>query len=372
MDSPHGTTSLNALLLAALSLPAMQPARAEPPEEGVIALRYLSYQDSQPGADRVHVDAPSLSILAPLAGNWSLGANHVVDTISGASPAYHTEALSKLQDRRRATDLSATRYGEDGSVTVGASFSSEADYVSRGVSMAVSYSSADRNRTWNGALNLLHDSINPTNHRVQDEHKSVAELALGVTEVLSQNDLAQLTLGYSHGRGYFSDPYKVFDQRPRERDHGTLLTRWNHHFEASGGSSRLAYRYYVDSFQIRAHTFTAEYVQPLSGGWSVTPLLRLYSQSAASFYVDLDPAAAPFPTNPPRGAQYSSEEQRMAGYGARSVGLAVAKELADKWQVDISVERYAQRAGYKLFGSGNPYLAPFSAHIAQVGISRRF
>ena len=32
------------------------------------------------------------------------------------------------------------------------------------------------------------------------------------------SDLVQMTLGFSGGRGYFSDPYKQGDLRPRKRD----------------------------------------------------------------------------------------------------------------------------------------------------------
>jgi hypothetical protein len=362
-----------ALLAAALALPALQPAYAEtPPEDASIGLHYLNYQDSQPGADRVHVSTPALSLLVPVAGNWSIAANHVVDTITGASPAYHTEALLKLHDRRRATDLAATRYSDNGTATLGVSYSSEMDYISRGINAGASASSQDKNTTWNAGLNVLHDSINPSNHAVVDEHKNVAELSAGVTQVLSTRDLAQVVLAYARGQGYFSDPYKVFDRRPRERNHATLLTRWNHHFAAVGGTSQLAYRYYSDSFQIRAHTLTLDYVQTLPYGWSATPLLRLYSQSAASFYVDIDPAADPFPTNPPAGAAFFSEEQRMAAYGARTVGLTLSREFGGKWQAQVKLERYEQRADLRFFGSGNPGLAPFSARILQLGLTRQF
>ncbi|MES2152406.1 MAG: DUF3570 domain-containing protein [Pseudomonadota bacterium] len=362
----------HAILAAALAVPLLPSALAETaPDAAAVSYKFLSYQDSQPGADRIRVTAPALNLLLPLSSDWSLGASHVIDAISGASPQFHTEALKKLQDKRRATDLALTRYRDNGSVTVTTSYSSEADYISRGIGASARFESDDKNTSVDAGLNLLHDSINPSNHKVEGERKNVAELSLGVTQVLTVRDLVQAVLGYSRGQGYFSDPYKVFDQRPRERNHVTVLGRWNHHIDATGGTARLSYRYYRDSFQIDAHTLSGEYVQTLPDGWTVTPLLRVYSQTAASFYVERNPASPPFPTNPPPDAAWFTEEQRLAAYGAHTLGIGVSKELG-QWTMDVKFERYRQRGAWALGGSGSANLAPFDARIAQFGVAYRF
>ena len=125
------------LLAAALALPCVAPlpARADTaPERASLSLKYLDYLDSQPGARRVRVRAPALSVLAPLGGSWAVGGTVISDAISGASPAYHTRALSKLVDERHAVETSVTRYLANSSWSLGAQYSTEADYVSRGVS----------------------------------------------------------------------------------------------------------------------------------------------------------------------------------------------------------------------------------------------
>ena len=102
---------------------------------------------------------------------------------------------------------------------------------------------------------------------------------IGVTRVLTTQDIVQLNFGYSKGSGYYSDPYKLNDNRPRERNALTALARWNHHFDDNGtdGTVHLSYRYYSDTFGIRANTLDAEYVQPLycfaSAGNGEMPLL---------------------------------------------------------------------------------------------------
>ncbi len=363
--------STRSLLAAALSLPLLSAQAEAPPDNGTLAFKYLDYQDSQPGANRVRVTAPEVSLMTPVGSAWSLSANHIVDSITGASPAYHTEALTRLHDQRRATDVSVTHYTDLTTTTIGASYSAEADYVSRGLSLAGTLSTEDKNTTWNAGINVLRDTIDPSNQIVSNESKRVTDLSLGWTQVLSTHDLAQILLGVSRGHGYYSDPYKVFDQRPRTRNHQTLLLRWNHHLEAYGSTSRLSYRYYQDSFAIRAHTLTAEYVQPLAGGWTLTPQVRLYSQSAAEFYVEHDSSFDPFPTNPPAAAAYYTEEQRLAAFGARTLGLTVSKKLG-LWSVDLRAQHYEQRNNWAWNASGSRNLAPFRARILQFALTRQF
>ncbi len=371
--SPTGVHTFGtAIIVAAISLAMPGKAQSEAaPERGLVSLKYLDYLDSQPGDDRIKVRATALRLMTPIAGEWSVDGTVTSDSISGASPAYHTFALTQMHDVRHAADGSLTRYLEGGTLTVGANISSESDYLSRGLSLQGSHSSDDKNTTFTAGFGYTSDVINPTNHIVDHETKQRADFLLSVTQVMSVNDIVQFSLGYARGRGYFSDPYKVFDERPRTRNNTTLFSRWNHHVEATQGTIRTNYRYYSDSWNIKAHTLGLEYVQPLANGWTVMPLLRLYTQSAASFYVESDPSTAPFPPNPPAGAIYSSEDQRVSAFGAHTYGLKVSKQLDADWLLDVKLEQYGQRAAWRLFGKGSPGLADFNARSIQLGISRQ-
>lgn len=364
------------ILSAALMLPGVQAHAEAPPTNGVISVGYLDYQDSQSGLDRIRVHAPSVSIMTPVAGVWSVSGTLVKDDVSGASPRYHTavSGASRMSDDRKAGDMALTRYLERGSVTVGAAYSTEHDYVSRALSLQGSYESEDRNTTWSAGIGHSDDKIDPVNHIVTNERKRTTNFLLGVTQVLTANDVAQLTLGYDDGSGYFSDPYKAFDNRPRSRTETTLLARWNHHIAATDGTTRLSYRYYRDSFGIRGHTLGAEYVQPLSDGWTLTPEVRLYTQSAASFYYDPvydSRLGAPFPPGY-NGTGYMSADQRLSGFGAVTLGLKASKQIDKLWSVDAKVSAYQQRGSWRLFHQGSPGLDAFRAQTVQIAINRQW
>lgn len=362
------------ILGAAMLLPGVQAHAETPPAQGVISLGYLDYRDSQPGFDRIRVHAPSLSITAPVAGVWSVGASVVQDDVSGASPRYHTavSGASRMDDTRKAGDVSATRYFDRGSVSVGAAYSTEHDYVSRALSLQGSLESEDHNTTWTAGLGHAYDRIDPVNHIVTDQKKRTTNLLLGVTQVLTASDIAQLTATYSQGKGYFNDPYKFLDIRPSSRYETTVLARWNHYIAATGGTSRLSYRYYQDSFGVRAHTIGGEYVQPLSDGWTLTPEVRLYSQSAADFYRDpvYDPLLGePFPVGY-KFKSIMSEDQRLSGFGGVTLGLKVSKQIDRLWSIDVKGTAYQQRGSWAFFNKGSPGLDPFRAQTLQIALNR--
>jgi len=365
------------ILLAALALPGLVQAE-NAPDKSTLSVKYLDYQDSQPNLDRIHVRSPAIDIAVPVAGVWLLRASVVSDLISGASPRYHTavSGASRFEETRKGVDAAVTRYFPRASVTLAAGRSGEHDYVSRFVSAQASFASDDNNTTWLVGAGVANDRINPVNDAVENEHKRVVDLMAGVTRVLTPADIVQALLTHVRGEGYYSNPYKYIDQRPRHQRQHSLMLRWNHHFGGSGATSRSSYRYYTDSNGVDSHTLLGEYVRPFADGWTVTPSLRLYSQSAARFYFDPVYDTRFGPPFPP-GYSFTdgrdrSADQRLSAYGAATVGLKVEKEIGADTTVDVKLEQYKQRGEWRAFGSGSKGLQAFSARSIQVGITTRW
>ncbi len=407
-----------ALAAAAMSLPLSPAAFAESaPEKGIVAFKYLNYKDSQPGADRIGVNAYSVRGMVPIAGKWTIDVTGTYDSVSGASPSFHnyigtptggtvvsgasggggTGSSSIAEEERKAIDLSVTRYLAGGTITFGTSYSSESDYTSGSLSLQGSFFlTENKNTMLTLGASVTHDTIEPNlgGGSVSDgdsdnddegegdgdeggsgasfrEHKDIVAGLIGVTQVMSKNDIIQLNLSHSRGSGYYSDPYKLNDNRPGKRDYTTVMARWNHYFDATDGSTRLSYRYYTDTFGINAHTLSLEYVQPFAPGFTVTPLVRLYSQSAADFYVPSNPAILPDAPDV-TGLEYSSYDQRLAAFGAVTLGIKVQKRFADDWLVDARYDHYSQRSEWTINGTKDAGLKDFNAHFFQLGVSKEF
>lgn len=370
----------NSILIAALSLSGVaavtsDQARAEDaPAKADISVKFLRYQESQPGLERIHVSSPSVALSLPIAGVWSLDAGVVSDSVSGASPRYHTviSSASKMSDFRRAADLKLTRYFERVKFSLGTSVSTEHDYFSKAISANVSLASEDQNTTWNLGIGSANDRINANTRNVHDK-KQGRDYLIGVTQVLTPQDLLQINLTHTRGNGYFADPYKSLDIRPRERFQTALNLRHHHHFTQTDSTLRLHYRNYSDSFGIRAHTLAAELAQPLSDGWTLTPSLRWHTQTAADFYFEPRYTVLYIPVGYKIGSkQFVSEDQRLSAFGARTLGLKLSKQFDADWAIDVSVERYQQRSEWAKSGRNQLGLAPLNASIVQVGLQHQF
>jgi hypothetical protein len=338
------------------------------PTDTVVSFKLLDYVDSQPGFKRMSIRAPSLGVVTPLGEYWSLVGSAVTDAVSGASPAYYSvvNSAQRIDERRNAADARLTRHWSHSSASVGVAVSSEPDYRSRVLSTGASFQTPDRNTTFSLAAGHAEDRILPLRRGVRiQSHKRVTDVLFGVTQVLTPVDIVQLNVTHAYGRGDYSDPYKLFDKRPDVRRQTAVLARWNHHFRGPEATLRLSARDYRDSFDIRSRTYSAEWVQALPGGFSISPLWRAHRQTAASFYSppDLaDPEALRIPPGLIPGRSILSFDQRLSAFKARTVGLRVAWKVNAHWTTDLRVERYQQRSNE----------TPFDARFAHWGLSRSF
>lgn len=370
------TRGIGSVLAAALALPGLAApvARAEsPPEDASLAFKYLHYEDSQRGLQRITVDAPSVYAITPIGQHWSVEGSAVVDAVSGASPRYYStvSGASKMDDTRVAQDAQVTYYGWRHSLSASVSHSKEHDYESLAGGLQARISDRHNNTTFNLGVGGSSDTIDPTNGIVSNESKKTWNAIAGLTQAMTPHDLAQVQLGHSSGRGYFNDPYKLFDVRPDTRRQDTLLLRWNHQFERWDSTARWSYRYYRDSWDIRAHTIDFEFEQPLGERFSLTPGLRYYTQSAARFYID-----------PPDGDQNqlpltadgseSSLDQRLSAFGGITGSLALRWRPSGHWQTDLKASYHQERGDWRLTGTGSPGLTPFEYTAVELGVAYRF
>jgi len=367
---------VGSVLAAALLLPGAAVHAESAPEQGIVELQALSYDDWQPGLQRIHVFAPSVYVLAPIGTRWSLEGSIVSDAVSGASPRYHSaiSGASRMSERRNAADATLTHYGDRDAWSLGVAYSNEHDYRSRAVSGNYRWSTEDNNRTWNVGLAYTNDAIGSSDDPSLDAHRHTVQFIGGVTQAATARDLLQWSLSASVGNGYFSDPYKLPDIRPDHRNQFTSLLRWNHDLDGLNAVLRSGWRYYGDSFGVRASTFDAAWVQFFGDRFQLTPSLRYTTQRAAKFYFDPVYSTILGPPFPPGydGQHPASADQRLSAFGALSAGLRADWKIDARWHLDASYVRYEQRGDWRLGGHGSPGLAPFSAQWFELGVACSF
>ena len=384
--------SNTSILAAALALPGVVPsaqAQVTVPNSTLIQFKYLYYRDYQASGgvnndgERITVKSPALYLLAPISDSWVFEIGAVYDNVSGASPYYHTVLSGAsgqgIQDGRTQGDFTVTKYFGRTSISGRAAYSTEDDYKSYAGGVTLRHATPDQNTTFTIGGGYSNDRIFPSDGPQFTRDKSTIDGIIGVTQVLTRNDVGQLNLYYALQRGYLTDPYKALfgvDQRPDKREQMAFVARWNHYFEQWRATLRSSYRYYRDNWEINAHTGTVEWAQELPHGFTLTPSLRYTTQSAAYFYYDPVYDAALGPPFPPGYAAnpsaFYTADQRLSAFGGISPGIKVQKDFAGGWSIDGKAEYYEQRGDWRLGGDGSPGLQDFKAQLYQVGVTKKF
>lgn len=340
--SPALRAQLAAATVALLGA-ASPPARAV---EGTSAALLWSEPD------RVTALETRVDLRADLAGGRVLRSHFVLDALTGASPngalrsrlpqtftrASGVEAYRIAPNETPLDDgFSDTRYagGADlelplGRLTrtnLGVNASTEGDYLSLGASAGISRDLFERNTTLTlGASGSL-DTVKPFGETPVpfapmpsasgsgegedegededdipqgSEDKRVADLLVGVTQVVDRSTLMQLNYSLSRSSGYLTDPYKLItlalgsgllagdpvdylhESRPDTRLKHALF--WEGKRALGRDVLDLTYRYLWDDWGIRSHTAEARYLLELGERNGIEPQVRFYTQTAADFF----------------------------------------------------------------------------------------
>jgi hypothetical protein len=358
--------------------------------------RYETYNE---GNGRIGVETET-GLFEFAATPWlSLKGEVVYDAISGATPtgapppsklnfAVPTGPLSDsvptafMRDYRTAGSLDAGfSFGPD-HITPQFSYSEEHDYISYGG--AVNYS-LDLNQK-NTALNLgwSHDSDTvlpyPGTYIFQAQGKESDQFLAGVNQLLDSKTTLTVNFTFSDAHGYLSDPYRgvVFDDypqydpanislfaenRPRHRQSYTGYASLTRFVTPLRGSAELSYRFYDDTYGIRAHTVEAAWHQKLGPRVTLSPLFRYYCQTAANFYGTQFAGDPTDPSDPAPIPSYYSADFRLSEMETFTYGLSLTAKITDWLSLDLGYKRYAM---YGLDGVTSPGAYP-KANIITLG-----
>ena len=283
------------------------------------AIETSGYADT----NHVYVFSPELiaSVASPTSG-WNIGGSYTLDMVTAASPDIVSEASHRYKERRNAATIGGGYKPGLYGVTVGADVSIEPDYVSRGVSAAVTGDFRDKLVTPRLGIHYGHDTIgrgggattpgSPTPFDHYSKTLDNTQFDAGVTWVLSPTMVLVTTTTLTLERGDQSKPYRyvpMFDpatagrvpvgftidrvnqfrlpirpleQLPTERNRYALGGRIVKRF--GNATLRLEQRFYTDSWATKASTTDGRYMMDISRHFRVWPHVRLHAQTGTDFY----------------------------------------------------------------------------------------
>jgi len=242
------------------------------------------------------VTGPALLVRKGIGESVSLWGSYYKDAVSGASIDVVTTA-SPYKDKRNEYGVGIDYLRRNTTVGFSYSDSKESDYLSDTFGLKVAHELFDAMTTVTLGYRVGHDTVmrNGTDFR---DYVDRYQYRLGLSQVLTRRFVMNLDYEGTLEDGYLNSPYRsarlngllVPERYPRTRDSYALALRGVYGFSTEEGrllsSLRAGYRYFWDTWQIRAHTLEVAYQRYFGPRWTGEANLRYYSQFGASFYRD--------------------------------------------------------------------------------------
>jgi hypothetical protein len=400
------TTSLlrRVLTLLALCLCVTPALAGVLPDDRTDAL-YHRYQGGG-----ITVQGPSILIQKKITDNFALTGNWYQDYISSASVDVKLSASPYKEKRTQESGGFEYLHGKS-TYSAGIIHSSEPDYKSNTTYYSISQDmfgdlttiSMTYKRGWDKVYRDLKDAAtgqiindpafggfdkngNPISFKDAD-HRGYA---VGVSQILTRTLISSFNFEVLTDQGYLQSPYrKILYLNPQAGLGYTQAEQIYPNTRTSNAASvelkyylpyRAAvtgsYRYFSDTWGIRAHTAELGYTHPAFKRWIFDGTLRFYTQNAASFYSDLFPRA--------NSQNFMARDRELAAFNSYTAGVGVSYEFPiprNRWinrssfnvrldhlLIDYKDFRNALLIGPE-FTAGNEPLYKLNANIFQAFLS---
>lgn len=360
-----------------------------------------SFQLYQEDDDRIEVEAHYLRGRIDFNDETSFRFQLLNDAISGASPTGALKGnsqpyLSDVEDVRKGILGALGRQFGDHRAELEVSFSTEDDYVSRGITLGDTWELNQKNTTITSGFNYLNDSVlNPGgSYQAKDSYDFFA----GVSQIIDKNTEVSVSLTLGYAEGYLNDPYKIVqrtelvgipdglggtieipvvniypENRPDSRFRQLLQFEGRHYFANAHGALDAVLRLSHDDFGVFSETLQIEWRQELGTHFELVPFFRYYHQNAADFFVKtIDDVIRGTPSaDPDGGGRNYSADYRLSSFNAVSGGLRLRYLINDHFSASAAYERYVMNGTGSSANQSSGFAYP-SADIWTFGMSAEF
>jgi hypothetical protein len=358
----------------------------------------IFYSDYKGGG--MDIKGESVLVRKKFSEQFAVEANYFVDKVSGASVDVLSQA-SVIKDERKQKSISVDYIHNKTQYNLSYTNSTERDYISNTTHFSLS-------QDMFGDLTTVSLGFTDSRNKVGENNGTAftpkiewlgssysRSFTAGVSQVVTKNLISGVTLEVITDQGLLSNPYRsirfVAPGEPLGYGLGSQIYPNTHTSTAVEGRVKYylpyraavsgSYRYFDDTWGVRAHTAELGYTQPIANLWILEGRVRYYTQNHATFYSDLFPFA---------GSQnFEARDQNLAASNNYTLGLkATYAFLPDGWKIfkrgtvtgDVSRIRfkYNDFRDIRDYGIANGYspgtepLYKFDATIYQVYLSMFF
>ncbi len=324
---------IRSLAVALVAFAAVARADVLPDERADVAWRIYD-------GGGLKVQGPSMLVRTNVSDQVSMTAGYLVDTVTGASIDMVVLGASPLHEVRKQKNFGVDYLYGKTTYSVGAESSIENDYDDSTVSFAVAQDmfgdlttvTLSASRGWDiitRVIDAAHDK--DPNFRKRSDRKT---WGLGISQILTRNLIAGFDYEAITEQGYLQNPYRAIrflaapgstlyltapEIYPGTRTSNAAAVRLKYYLPWRASLTG-KYRYFYDTWDIRAHTAEIAYTQPLFHDSIITDFTyRYYRQNHASFYSDLFQFANEF--------NYMARDRELASQINNTVGVALSYDF---------------------------------------------
>jgi hypothetical protein len=243
----------------------------------------------------VRATGPAVLLRKSLGERVSVSGQYYIDAVSNASIDVVTYA-SPFKEKRTAVDVGADFLVRDTILSLSYNRSEEPDYIAEGFGADVSTEVYGGMTTVSMGFTRSRDLVGQKLTPGWIDRAAHWQYRAGVTQILSPRWLVSLNAEAVSDEGFLGSPYRaaivfgaaVPERNPRTRTSRAIKLRSINDTSAlvARSSLRLEYRYYWDTWDVKASTWEIGVAKHLEPRLIVEGLVRGYSQTRALFYSD--------------------------------------------------------------------------------------
>jgi hypothetical protein len=249
----------------------------------------------------VTIQGPSVLVRKKLAEKYAVSANYYQDMITSASIDVEVSGASEYKEERDQYSLGFEYLRGKTTYNLGYSNSEENDYEANTASFGISQDLFGDLTTISMGFSRGSDTVRNSTDPSFEADIDRWSYRVGVSQILTKSMIASLNMEVITDEGFLNNPYRSYryispsdansfvlerEIYPRTRTSNAvaLNTRYFLPYRAAvyGG-----YRFFTDTWGIRADTFELGYVHPIKQQWTLEARVRYYQQNNADFYSDL-------------------------------------------------------------------------------------
>jgi hypothetical protein len=299
----------------------------------------------------VKINGPSLLARKRIGDSSSVSANYYVDSITSASIDVVTSA-SRYHEKRTERSLGVDYLHDNVTMNLGYTRSEENDYLANTANFSISQDMFGDLTTVSMGYSRGWDTVGKSDQPDFAEDVTRQNYRLGLSQILTKNLVLDLGLETVTDEGYLHNPYRSVryldagspvgysfepEVYPRTHDSNAFSVKSLYYLPYRASVSA-EYRYFTDSWGVRANNYEIGYTHPTGKSWIFDLKYRLYSQSHADFYSDLFPRQ--------QAQNFLARDKELSTFSSRAIGFGASYELApgscsciDRGSLTLSYDR---------------------------------